>query len=526
MPASSISRATVVAAAMVAAACASAQAEFTFRPVALSGTRAPDLPAGQAFNSFKSPRIDDHGHVAFEATAGQGTSSLRGGWHETPENLKLSFVDRQPLPSLGQGYELAFPHGLPTVNGVNPAAFFGAARVPDQSYKYTVFGLCEGVLAPVAQEGQPIPGTGLIVGELNGSSLPVITPSGQSAFTARIGPTWKTGDHGLLTHRSGTLSYVAQAGAPAPGMDGWTFVAGTSEPVINHNGLVAFAKGVMQASSSATGIWVDNGTALRMVVNSHTPVPGQPNASFGTVGNPSINNAGQVAFTSYGTSRAIWLDNNGDLSMAARVGDRAPNTPDGVQFTDFLYPLVSGSGSVTFHGRLSGPGISSMNDWGIWSYSAGEARLLVREGQQAPGMPNGVLFGHGNGDWSVWGQMNALGQYAFSSNLIGPDMSSMGTSLWFADTQGVLRRVIGSGDTLTVASGDIRTIAGVSAWGFSGGQDGMPSFFNDRGELAFLAFFTDGSQGVFVTSAPEPAAAMLLAAGWIMLMRRQRRCND
>jgi hypothetical protein len=352
--------------------------------------------------------------------------------------------------------------------------------------------------------------------------MPVITPSGQAAFTARIGPTWQSGSVGILTNRAGSLSYIGQADTPAPGMDGWSFMTGASEPVINDNGLVAFAKGVKQPGASATGIWVDDGATTRMVVNSNTPVPGQPVASFGTVGSPSINNAGQIAFSSYGTSRSIWRASGDTLSMVARTGDPAPDSPDGVQFTDLLYHLISGSGNVSFHGRLGGPGVSNVNDWGVWSDATGELRLVVREGQQAPEMPDGVVFGTSNGDWTVWGEMNALGQYAFSSNLLGPDLSSRGTGIWFTDSVGELHRLIGTGDILTVVPGDIRTITSVYAWGFSGEQDGQRSFFNARGELAFLAYFADGSQGVFVAAIPEPAAVMLMAAGCLLLMRRRR----
>jgi hypothetical protein len=523
MPASSIRRGTIIVAVLVAGICASAQADFTFRTVALTGTQAPDRPVGQLFGGFKTPRIDDHGHVAFEGSAGSGTSWSAGGWQETPERLRLSFVDRQPLPSLGSGHTLSLAHWMNTpFSGVDSETFFGGINTPGGGYTYAAFAVRNGTLEPVAREWQAIPGIPYVVGELNFSSMPVITPSGQAAFTARVGPTWHTGNLEILTNRSGTLACVAQNGFPVPGMDGWTFGVGVSEPVINDNGIVAFSKGIAGPGASASGIWVvDDGTP-QMVVSSNTSVPGQPGVSLGSLSDPAINNAGQIAFSSWGT-RSIWRESGGTLSVVARVGDHAPDTPDGVQFGEASYHLISGSGGVSFRGRLSGPGVNSANNQGVWSDSTGVLRLVVREGQQAPGMPDGFVFGGSSDEWMISGGMNALGQFAFVSGCRRPGVPPDRGGIWFTGLDGSLHYLIGSGDTLTVAPGDVRTITGVNIWGFSGGQDGRASFFNASGELAFLASFTDGSSGVFVAATPEPGAIAMSIAAWLLAARRRRR---
>lgn len=83
-----------------------------------------------------------------------------------------------------------------------------------------------------------------------------------------------------------------------------------------------------------------------------------------------------------------------------------------------------------------------------------------------------------------------------------------------------------SGDFLEVAAGeDFRTVSKLSLFG---------SFFNDTGEIAFFASFTDSSSGIFVagfaddpasTVIPLPASALLLGAAAIGLgaLRRRRR---
>ncbi|MEZ6072461.1 MAG: PEP-CTERM sorting domain-containing protein [Pirellulales bacterium] len=62
----------------------------------------------------------------------------------------------------------------------------------------------------------------------------------------------------------------------------------------------------------------------------------------------------------------------------------------------------------------------------------------------------------------------------------------------------------------------------------SGNQDGRNSLFNDRGQVAFGATFTDGTSGIFVSNAvavPEPASLMLFAVGATLLRRRCRLLN-
>lgn len=80
---------------------------------------------------------------------------------------------------------------------------------------------------------------------------------------------------------------------------------------------------------------------------------------------------------------------------------------------------------------------------------------------------------------------------------------------------------------MEAAPGELRTISDLK-FGFfplsSGNEDGRRSGFNDRGQLAFLAKFTDGTSGVFVADlgvVPEPASAVLLmaAAMYVLLFR-------
>ena len=70
------------------------------------------------------------------------------------------------------------------------------------------------------------------------------------------------------------------------------------------------------------------------------------------------------------------------------------------------------------------------------------------------------------------------------------------------------------GDPLPVAPGDVRTISALN-WIAEHGN-GRPRSFNNVGQLAFWASFTDGSQGVFISDAvmiPEPSAFTMATLG-------------
>jgi hypothetical protein len=60
----------------------------------------------------------------------------------------------------------------------------------------------------------------------------------------------------------------------------------------------------------------------------------------------------------------------------------------------------------------------------------------------------------------------------------------------------------------------------------SGNEDGRGSGLNDLGQIAFVAAFTDGTQGVFVSNratVPEPGALGLIAMGLLVYCATRKR---
>lgn len=94
--------------------------------------------------------------------------------------------------------------------------------------------------------------------------------------------------------------------------------------------------------------------------------------------------------------------------------------------------------------------------------------------------------------------------------------------IWAQDLSGELKLIARTGDQLDVDDGpgtDFRTISDLSFIGGVGAEDYVErSGFNDQGQLAFSATFTDGSSGVFVSNlvaVPEPGSLLLASLACI-----------
>jgi hypothetical protein len=180
-------------------------------------------------------------------------------------------------------------------------------------------------------------------------------------------------------------------------------------------------------------------------------------------------------------------------------------------------------------GTLSGTDITSNNDFAVWIRDpSGAFQLVVREGEQAPGLPVGYLFMDRGQDLShviPGASLNSQGRVGFirhfKSSLAG---SAVGEGIWAQDVDGALKLIVATGMDLEVLPGDVRTIESLVFYGKGNNESGYRSSFNDRGQLAFYAAFTDGSSGIFVSNLvaiPEPRALTLATSMAVGLLLRR-----
>jgi hypothetical protein len=228
--------------------------------------------------------------------------------------------------------------------------------------------------------------------------------------------------------------------------------------------------------------------------------------TFNGFSDPVINSAGHVAFSgsiSESTARGIWSNRTGTLDLVVRNGEAAPGTLNGVLFGSVAVPVLNDANHLTFLGVLTGDGITTSNDTGIWSDRSGTMQLIAREGDVAPGAPSDVVFGQFDANSYV---LNANGQIAFLGRLTGANVTTANdVGIWATDSTGELQLIAREGDQFEVGSGDVRTIRELMFFTGTGNADSRPSGFNDLGQLAFWASFDHTGisftppQGVFVS---------------------------
>lgn len=152
--------------------------------------------------------------------------------------------------------------------------------------------------------------------------------------------------------------------------------------ILKHNGLATDA--------NDEGIWSDRDVAMSLVVREGSQAPGT--ASGVVFNNlfipPVINDAGKIAFFSFlsgpgvNTTNAhgLWsYDRTGLPQLIARAGAPAPGMP-GYQFSSLGEPIINNAGQIAFEALLNGPGGSNLSS--IWAQGrSGALTLLALTGQ-------------------------------------------------------------------------------------------------------------------------------------------------
>jgi hypothetical protein len=495
----------------------------TVRTVALSGQQSAGAPIGINFLGFSSilpPVLDASGRTLFHATLSNSGGS--GFWSEGSGTLQLLVLRGSQAAGAPNGvnYNQIF---APVMNAAGQSAFFATltgSGVDSTNFR-GIWSEGSSNLGLVVRSGSPAPGTpsGVVFGGF--SSAPVLNAAGRTTFDAFLTGSGvnSTNSDGIWSEGSGTLTLVARSGSHAPSTPNGVDFDNFDAPVLNAAGKTAFRAtltGTGVDSSNDDGIWSDVSGSLDLVVRAGSQAPGTSNGVvFDGIGLPVINSAGKVAFFALlagsgvdsSNDRGIWTVAAGNFDLVVRSGDAAPGTSNNVRFASVFSPLLNAAGQTAFISTLTGTGINNTNYLGIWSEGSGTLELVARSGSQAPGAPNGVNFESFNAI-----AFNALGQTAFLASITSGEIFARDHGIWATDVNGTLRLIAQTGHMLEVAPSDFREINQLAFVGSSGNDDGHRTGFNNLGQLVFVASFTDGSSGVFVSNLvaiPEPAAVTL-----------------
>ncbi len=511
------------------------------RTVALTGHPAPGTTGNVTYDNFGSyydslagqffrgPVLNEAGQVAFRADltgTGVTSNSNQGIWSEGSGSLSLVARTGSHAPGAPGGVNFRVDPTLelytPVLNRAGQTAFYGG--LTDGSVGLWSEGT--GGLNLVARSGVQAPDApdGAILSfstALNPYHLdwPKLNDAGQTAFVGALTGAGVTSANnwGVWSNGPGGLELVARAGDHAPGAPfGVNYGVSTFAPFpsflgalngAGHVALWANLTGTGIVGNQSYGIWSGAPNSLALVTRSGSPAPAPPGVTIDLpLGVTALNNAGQVAFAAAlsgsgvtsTTNEGLWSTASGSLALMARKGSQAAGAPSGVNYLAFgpSYPVLNDGGRIAFRALVAGSGVDSSNQLGIWSDGLGELSLLARTGSPAAGTAENANFFDLH-----FPTLNSAGQTAFRANLSGDGVDfTNDRGIWATDQTGDLKLVVRTGDQLEVAPGDFRTLSDLDFATASGNADSRPSGFNNVGQLVFWASFTDGSEGVFVSN--------------------------
>jgi hypothetical protein len=491
--------------------------------VARTGQAVADVGGATYTTIGVLPRLGPNGHVAFSGFytpgSGPGGSIDFGYWVGTPGNLQLAVGENSSSDlfpgNANVGVDANGNISIWTQLGAEPA---------NQNQVLNTF-VPDGGTTLVAKEGiTAAPGFAGGLYSAIGSGH-ASNNDGAVAFTGSVTGGDVTGisnDSGLFTGTPGSLTLVAREGASAPGAGGTAPVFSVFyDKRINASGQVGFAvdlaNGVGGSLDRAFYVWSPTGGGtLELAAQEETVAPGtSPTIKFLLMDDqPGFNDAGQVAFRSSLTSDVpgeitvtnnygIWAGEPGSVQLIARSGNASPIA--GLQFrTPYGNPRINGSGQVAFFTVVSGPGVGMTNDNVFWLTTPEGTEVVIREGDAAPGTPAGVNI-NGLDPLAV---INGAGQVAFTATLTGTGVTGLNDRGLWAGEPGDLSLIAREGDVIDVDPGAGEILKTISAISFANGYGSTPAdsasaAFNDAGQIAWRALFSDASTAVFLTSLPS-----------------------
>lgn len=493
------------------------------RKIMMLGEAAPGI-TNATYNMLWDISINDAGQTAFWAGTSQGPAGI---WSDPSGAVAL--VAREGVPAAGA--QIGTIIHTPLLSNLGRIIFQGSMTAGGQNFG--IWGGDGSGLSKVAftNTSADVPGvtTNITFIGKSGASYfggPAANAVGSAAFFASLSGT--VSGLAIMKHVPGVgMSIVARNSTLAPGTTGSFLAFGrapeTLIPTLNDNNEVAFYATTI--APAGRGIWAERSGSLQLVARNATVAPGTTD-NFSDFRDPRLNNAGKVAFAASLTSATtnntgIWSEGSGTLALVAREGSQAAGFGAGVLYGELVNaPLLLHDGHVAFSGPITGAGIDANHNTALWMETAAGLQLVAQEGTQIPGAAPGVEFGEFGilPEYFALGASNSAGILAFNATLRGPGITANNDgSIWTYSPSGQLQRVIMAGDSIEIQPGDVRVVRDVFGALGGGGENGGARGFNNSNELAFQAFFTNGTSGFFVT-APQGASGDMNCDGVLNLL--------
>lgn len=325
-----------------------------------------------------------------------------------------------------------------------------------------------------------------------------VTDDGQVAFLGRltsgVGGVTSTNNFGIWSYSTPDSDLVAREGSQnVPGIVGTSFQS-FALPAINANNQVAslatLKVGGPVTSTSDTGIWQYDDNIGQLLARTGVGNVSGASSDFLNFASPHINDSGLVAFSAelFDNTEGVWAYTDGTGALVASPSTVVPALPS-AEFDDFDVKAINAAGQLLVDAKLTAGvgGITADDARGLWLLNGNDS-LVARTGSGNVTEVPGANFASFS---SV--ALNDRGQVAFLAELelgVASVDSTNDVGLWIVDPSGSSWLVAREGDLLAG-----RTIASLD---FAGDDGRQSSGFNNSGEIAFQASFTNGESGLFL----------------------------
>ncbi|MEM6505065.1 MAG: PEP-CTERM sorting domain-containing protein [Planctomycetota bacterium] len=295
----------------------------------------------------------------------------------------------------------------------------------------------------------------------------------------------------------GTLVQLSRGGDPAPDGNGVVFRPG-SYTVVNNAGQIAFSSllaGTTGGSADDEAVYLsDGGTGLSTIARKGSSTP-DGNGVFDDFFSLALNNPGQLVFkarlsaTTGGTTDdggTYYYDPSVGTQLLLRKGEAAPDGNG--TFNGVGSYTLNDLGEIAFTSVLSNTSGTPGDNIGVFMKGIGEATTQIFRGGTAAIDGNGTVE-----NFTAGASINNAGQIIFTARLTGTTGGSDDDqALYFYDPEDGLAEVVQKGDALlgsTITSFSIGLI-----------EENQRSGLNESGQVAYGFTLADGRSGIALWS--------------------------
>jgi hypothetical protein len=249
--------------------------------------------------------------------------------------------------------------------------------------------------------GDPVPGVpgATFVGA---SGSPSFDPQGNVRISALIegpGITWRN-NYGFWMESDRQLQMILRQGDALPGATaderiGHWYVHGNNKDWV----MLEIMGSQVDARNNQALVSMQNGV-VRTVARTGQPAPRMPTGTvFNQFQHPSDDlKHGHMAFNvnligpgiNVDNDESVWLDDGTGLRLVAREGEIADGAT--TPFRRFGFSKSGARGQTVFQASIDSPDPLIEYQGGVYTARDGRVVEVLREGVQAPGLPNGVMI--------------------------------------------------------------------------------------------------------------------------------------